>query len=150
VSIVQVNTAAMPAFISSVVHAKTGAISSSPITPAQITLTVLNGGGVTGAASAASGALDKIGFHTGTPLTTAAQSTTTVNYPAAQAAAAKVVAGYLPGSKLVESSNLSQIQVVLGGDHIGVDAGAGAAVNKPTSTPTNSPTNTYTAQSCIN
>jgi LCP family protein required for cell wall assembly len=150
VSIVQVNTAAMPAFISSITHPP-AAKSSSPVPkPSQITLTVLNGSGVNGAAGAATGALANVGFKLGTPQTAASQSKTTVTYPAADAAAAKVVAGYFPGSALVTKSGISQIQVVLGTDGIHVNAEAGATANTPTATTTSAPTNSYDSKSCVN
>jgi LCP family protein required for cell wall assembly len=147
ISIVQVNTAAMPAFIAGIIH-PTASGKSAPL-PDTITLTVLNGGGVNGAASAASRALDAVGFHTGTPATAPQQAKTTIEYPAADAAAAKVVAGYFPGAALHVNSGVSGIQVVLGTDHIAVNAEAGAAANPPTPTPTAAPTNDYTSASCV-
>jgi LCP family protein required for cell wall assembly len=146
-SIVQVNTAAMPAFIAGIVDTRS---SSTPApAPTTITLTVLNGGHVNGAASAASTALSALGFHTGTPATGPAQTKTSVDYPAADAAAAKVVADYFPGSALVPDASLTQVQVVLGTDGIGVNAEAGAAANPPASVTTKPVTNTYSAQSCV-
>jgi LCP family protein required for cell wall assembly len=150
VSIVQVNTAAMPAFISSITRPVSGKTSDSVPKPSEITLTVLNGSGINGAAGTATSALAKLGFHLGTAQTATVQPKTTVNYPAADEAAAKVVAGYFPGSTLVASSGLKQIQVVLGTDGIHVNAQAGAAANSPTPTPTKAPTNTYDAKSCVN
>jgi LCP family protein required for cell wall assembly len=147
VSIVKVNTAAMPAFIAGIVSPKSSA-TSAPL-PSSITLTVMNGGGVNGAATAASQALDSVGFHTGTPATAPTETKTTVEYPPADAAAAKVVAGYFPGAALSKDTGISQIEVVLGTDHIAVNTEAGAAANPPTPKPTAPPTNTYNAQSCV-
>ncbi|HEX4442885.1 MAG TPA: LCP family protein [Galbitalea sp.] len=147
VSIVQVNTAAMPAFIASITNLKTS--TGTPVKPSKITLTVLNGSGVNGAAGAATTALSKLGFHLGTPQTASIQPKTTVNYPAADAAAAKVVAGYFPGAVLVASTSVSQVQVVLGSDHIAVNAEAGAAASSPTPTSTKAPTSTYDSKSCV-
>lgn len=152
VSIVQLNTAAIPKFITSIVNAKaTTTTTTTHLLPAQITLDVLNGSGVGGAAGAASLALDNVGFKTATPQTTAQQATTTVNYPAADAAAAKVVAGYFPGATLVAKAGISEVQVVLGADRIAVNTTAGAAAN--TTTPATSAataTSTYTSASCVN
>jgi LCP family protein required for cell wall assembly len=147
VSIVAVNTAAMPAFIKSIVNPTS---STTKVTPSQITLTVLNGSGVNGAAGSATTTLDGLGFHTGAAQTAAIQAKTTVNYPATDAAAAKVVAGYFPGSALVASSSVNQFQVVLGTDRIAVNAQAGATANTPIPTHTSAPTNTYDAKSCVN
>jgi hypothetical protein len=137
----------MPAFIASVVSPKTGG-TSAPL-PNTITLAVLNGGGVNGAASSASHALAAVGFHTGTPATAPNQAKTTVEYPATDAAAAKVVAGYFPGAALAKNSSISEIEVVLGTDHIAVNPEAGAAANPPTPKPTAAPTKTYDSQSCV-
>jgi LCP family protein required for cell wall assembly len=147
VSIVQVNTAAIPAFMASILAPKSKSSSGPP--PNSITLTVANGGGVNGAATAASQALDAVGFHTDTPTTVPTQAKTTVEYPAADAAAAKVVAGYFPGAALAKTTGISQVEVILGTDHIAVNAEAGAAANSPTPKPTAPPTNTYNAQSCV-
>jgi LCP family protein required for cell wall assembly len=147
VSIVQVNTAAMPAFIAGILTPKSRS-GSAPL-PSSITLTVLNGGGVNGAASAASQALDAVGFHTGTPATATSQAKTTVEYSAADAAAAKVVAGYFPGAALAKTTGITHLEVILGTDHVAVNAEAGAAANPPTAKPTAAPTNTYNAQSCV-
>jgi LCP family protein required for cell wall assembly len=147
VSIVQLNTAAMSAFIAGIVAAKTS--STSAPAPSTITLTVLNGGHVNGAAAAASNALDAVGFHTGIPAAGPAQAKTTVDYPAADEAVAKVVAGYLPGATLTPNSTISQVEVILGTDGITVNAEAGAAANPPTPTPSKVATSTYSAQSCV-
>jgi LCP family protein required for cell wall assembly len=147
-SIVQVNTAAMPAFIASITKPKpTGTSTGTTVKPSQITLTVLNGSGVDGAAGTATAALAKLGFHLGTPQTANLQSKTTVNYPTGDAAAAKVVAGYFPGASLVASSTVKQVQVVLGTDRIGVNSAPGGATK--TTAPTVAPTNTYTSKSCV-
>lgn len=149
VSIVQVNTAAMPAFIAGIVHPPSSSTGAPAPLPSSITLTVLNGSGVNGAAGAASHALDGLGFHTGTPQTATELAKTTVNYPAADAAKAKVVAGYFPGAALVADASISQIQVVLGTDGVVVNASAGAAASNPTSSSTKAATKSYSTTSCV-
>ena len=139
----------MPAFIASVTHPKSASVKSAP-KPSQITLTVLNGSGVAGAAGSATSALDKLGFHTGTPQTASIRSKTTVGYPAGDAAKAKVVAGFFPRSALVASPSAGGIQVVLGADGIHGDVGAGEAADSPSPSPTKAPTNSYNARSCVN
>jgi LCP family protein required for cell wall assembly len=153
VSIVEVDTAAMPAFIHGIITGK--AVSTAPPapTPAQITLTVLNGGHVNGAAAAASIAFDRLGFHTDQPATAPAiEAVTLVEYPAGDAAAAGVVARYLPDSRLVESAAVTQIRVILGTDGIRVDPSPTAATPTVTASPAPSRvvTTTYSAKSCIN
>ena len=149
VSIVQLDTAAIPAFIAGIVNPKVVPTPTAIATvkPSQITVTVLNGSGVSGAAATATTALDQLGFHTGTPETAILQSLTTVEYPAADAAAAKVVSSVLPGSTLAVTAGLTQVRVVLGADHVKVSA---PATTTPTGTATAAPTNTYSSASCVN
>lgn len=146
-SIVQVNTAAMPAFIAGIVH-PVSSTTPAPL-PGTISLTVLNGSGVNGAAGAASRALDAVGFHTGAPQTSTELAKTTVDYPAADAAKAKVVAGYFPGATLTKDSGISTIQVVLGTDGVAVNTAAGAAANPPSTATAKAATNTYSSASCV-
>ena len=150
VSIVQVNTAAIPPFIDSIVHpAPTPTKSAAAPTPSSISLVVLNARQVIGAAAAASAALTQAGFSVGTPGDAIGQETTTVDYPAGDSASAAVVAHYLPGSTTKAVAGLKRIQVVLGTDAIVVNVAAGdAAVQPPASTP--GATHSYTQQSCIN
>ncbi|HEY5230861.1 MAG TPA: LCP family protein, partial [Galbitalea sp.] len=127
VSIVQVNMTAMPVFIAQIVHGKTTSTAPPGPSPAQISLTVFNGGARQGAAAAATSALSAAGFKTGVPTDTTAQVTTTVNYPSADAAAAAVVVRYLPGASLKLVPGSTGIQVMLGRDGVVVSTAAGKA-----------------------
>ena len=149
VSIVQLNTAAIPAFIAGIVHPKAAVTSTSkpaPL-PSTIMVTVLNARLVTGAAGVATRALQSAGFKTGLPADATEQSTTTVNYPKADAAQAAVVRGYLPGSTVKAVDGISGIQVVLGTDAVVVNVAAGAPAPAATS---GAATRSYTSQSCVN
>jgi LCP family protein required for cell wall assembly len=149
VSIVQVNTSAMPAFISQIVHGKATSTAAAGPSPAQISLTVMNGGAPAGAARTASDALSGAGFTTGVPTDTTAQVTTTVNYPSADAAAAGVVARYLPGATLKLVPGSTGIQVMLGRDGVVVNVATGKAP-PPAASSAAHPATSYTAQSCVN
>jgi LCP family protein required for cell wall assembly len=151
VSIVQLNTAAIPAFISAIVNPKPVAkstVAAAPL-PSAISLTVLNARQVSGAAGAASAALTQAGFTVGKPGDAIGQQTTTVDYPAGDAASAGVVGRYLPGSTLKLVAGLPQIQVVLGTDSVHVDVAAGKAAAAPTAAPA-AAVRSYTAASCVN
>jgi LCP family protein required for cell wall assembly len=150
VSIVQVNSAAMPSFIAGVVGATPSSSATPAPLPSTISLTVLNGGHVTGAAATATNSLAKVGFVTGTPSTTTSQPTTTVDYPSGHAAEAAVVAHYLPGAvvKLVPGS--TQIKVVLGADGVVVKTAAAAGTAASGSATAKPPaTTTYGSTSCV-
>jgi LCP family protein required for cell wall assembly len=148
VSIVQLNTAAIPAFISGIVHPTAASTSTSKPAPApsSITVTVFNGRLVTGAAGVATRALHSVGFTTETPADATEQSTTTVNYPKGEAAQAAVVSRYLPGSTVKAVDGISDIQVVLGTDAVVVNVAAGT----PPPSSAGSATRSYTSQSCVN
>jgi LCP family protein required for cell wall assembly len=149
VSIVQVNTAALPAFFSNIVHPKKVAKVAAVPSPASISLTVLNGRQVPGAAGAASTALTKAGFKVGRPADAIEQQATTINYPKGDEAKAAVVVSFLPGSKAVLTAGLTQIQVVLGADALQVNSASGTAAATPSGTSTD-PTTEYSPASCIN
>ena len=148
VSIVELNTAAIPAFISGIVHPKATSTNTPPPAPAAISVTVLNGRQVKGAAATASLALKSAGFVVGTPVDATEQSTTTVNYPKGDAAAAAVVSRYLPGSTVKAVSGISGVQVVLGADAVVVNVATGNAA-APSSTSAANATTSYTPQSCV-
>jgi LCP family protein required for cell wall assembly len=149
VSIVQVNMTAMPAFIAQIVHGKTTSTAAPGPSPAQISLTVFNGGAAQGAAGAATTALRGVGFKAGVPADTTAQVTTTVNYPSEDAAAAAVVVRYLPGATLKLVPGSTAIQVMLGRDGVVVNVAAGKAP-PPVASSTAHPTTSYSAASCVN
>jgi LCP family protein required for cell wall assembly len=149
VSIVQVNMAAMPAFIQQIVHGKVATTTAPGPLPTQISLVVMNGGAPTGAAGAASTALHGAGFQTGVPTDTTAQVTTTVNYPSQDAAAAAVVVRYLPGATLKLVPGSTGIQVMLGRDGVVVNVAAGKAL-PPAASSTAHPATSYTSGSCVN
>jgi LCP family protein required for cell wall assembly len=157
VSIVQVNTAAMPAFIHGIVGGKSGSTATTPaVTPSDVTVTVLNGGGRSGAAGEATSEFAGYGFHTEPALTTNLHAKTTVEYPASMADAANLVATYLPGAVLMPTSGVTSVTVVLGADHIAVTkptAGATVAPSAPTSTsstPAAPAVKSYSSATCIN
>jgi hypothetical protein len=150
VSIVQLDSAAIPAFISGIVHPKktpTSTAAAEP-SPQSISVTVFNGRQVTGAAGTASRALGTVGFEVGTPADATEQQTTTVNYPQGDAAAATVVSRYLPGSTIKQVNGIEGIQVVLGADAVVVNVAEGTGASQPSTSPAH-PTTTYSPQSCV-
>jgi LCP family protein required for cell wall assembly len=151
VSIVQVNMAAMPAFIAQIVHPKAASTATAAAgpSPAQISVVVMNGGAPTGAAGKATEALKSAGFVTAVPTDTTVQVTTTVNYPSQDAAGAAVVLRYLPGATLKLVPGSTGIQVMLGRDGVAVDVAAGKAP-PPVASSTAHPATSYTSGSCVN
>ncbi|AMM20476.1 hypothetical protein AX769_10360 [Frondihabitans sp. PAMC 28766] len=119
VSIVQVDTAAMPAFVAKL-DVKSTPASSAPAAPAATVggtlVTVLNGSGVSGAAATNTSTLQTAGFKVTAPSTVSARSATTIQYPASMAGQAALVAKYVPGATLEAVSGVSNVTVVLGTD----------------------------------
>lgn len=161
-SIVEVDTAAMPAFIQSLMGTPSDYDKASAAKPADTSVTVLNGGSENGAATTATQTLAAAGFHTGTPGDASSRATTVIQYPAGKEAQAKAVAAYLPGAAVQQTGDVSTVTVVLGEDGImpaapgaggstgGSTAGGGSGGgNAPAPTPTGPATN-YSDKVCIN
>jgi LCP family protein required for cell wall assembly len=163
VSIVQVDTAAMPGFIASVLGTSPGP--SAPASPSaydsataspvgEVTVTVLNGSDSNGVASANSDALAGFGFKTATPGDADSRASTTIQYPAGNEGHAKAVAAYFPGATL-EVASVTDVTVILGTDGIQATDPAAAtdapAPADPSSTAAPAaPTTSYAQGACIN
>lgn len=160
-SIVEVDTAAMPAFIQKLMGTPSAYDKATAAKPADTTVTVLNGGSQNGAATTATHAFAAAGFKTGTPGDADTTATTTVRYPAGQEAQAKAVAALLPGAAVQQTTDVSGVTVVLGDDGIMPSAGGAAggsgssgsgssgSGSAPAPTPS-SPATSYSDTVCIN
>ncbi|WP_374009628.1 LCP family protein [Leifsonia sp. LS-T14] len=155
-SIVEVDTAAMPAFIQSLMGTPTAYDNAKAASPAETTVTVLNGGSANGAATTATQTLAAAGFKTGTPGDADTRATTVIQYKSGQEAQAKAVAAFLPGAAVQQTDSVSTVTVVLGDDGIMPTApsaagSAPAAPAAPAPSPTPSgPASNYSSQVCIN
>ncbi|HET8582615.1 MAG TPA: LCP family protein [Jatrophihabitans sp.] len=117
-SIVQVNRAAMPAFIAQLEgRADTAYQHATPAAPATVTVDVLNGTTIARLAARNAAALRGLGFKVNTvdsaPSTVQA---TTIEYPPGAQAQAKAVAQVVPGAKAIETPGLARVTLVLGSD----------------------------------
>lgn len=165
-SIVEVDTAAMPAFIQSVVGTPSAYDKATAAKPADTSVTVLNGGSEDGAATQATQTLAAAGFKTGAPGDADTRTTTVIEYPAGQESQAKAVAAYLPGALTEQTSSVSTVTVVLGDDGImpkapstggssgssssgSSSSGGSGSGSSPSPTPSG-PTSTYSTKTCIN
>ena len=130
-SIVQVDPAAVQAFAENLVSESSSAYdSATPAAVGSVTVTVLNGGTVNGAASQNTSVLDQIGFKTGTPGDADSEATTTIEYPPGMESDAKALAAYVPGAAVEATSSVSGVTLVLGTDGLGVSrtsSGSGSA-----------------------
>jgi LCP family protein required for cell wall assembly len=86
------------------------------VDPSTVSVTVRNAGSQNGAATSASGVLDKAGFNSSVDQSSPPQQhTTTIDYPSGQEAQAKTLAPYVPSAQ-VEHGDVSQLTLTLGTD----------------------------------
>ncbi|OIH92543.1 LCP family protein [Curtobacterium sp. MCBA15_001] len=115
-SIVEVDTAGMPAFVQSLVGQPEAYTSATAADPTTVQVTVLNGSGVTGAAAAAGATLTARGFQVGAPGSSTSTAATTVQYPAGSEAQAKAVVAAVPGAIAVQTGSVTGVTLLLGTD----------------------------------
>lgn len=156
ISIVEVDTAAMPAFIQGLMGTPTAYDNATAAKPAETTVTVLNGGSANGAATTATETLAAAGFKTGTPGDADTRATTVIQYKAGQEAQAKAVAAYVPGASIQQTDSVSTVTLVLGDDGLMPaapaapgSAPAAPAAPAPSAAPSGPATN-YSDKVCIN
>ena len=101
---------------------------STKVKPSQVTLTVENGGGVTGEASRTAATLTSFGFTVSGTGNAAAATTTTVHYGTGAQDQADLVASYVSGggAQVTADSSLAagSVQLVLGSDFTGISHGS--------------------------
>jgi LCP family protein required for cell wall assembly len=153
VSIVAVDTAAMPGFIARVIGPSTAYTKAKAAAPGPVN--VINATGKNGTGTTTTAALTALGFQATTDQSDHATSTITyIQYPAGMEAQAKALAAAIPGAAIAVTSTVPGVTLVLGSDGVTVTAAAvGVTPGAPTPTPTVTPTSpavTYTDASCIN
>jgi LCP family protein required for cell wall assembly len=132
-SIVEVDTVGLPAFVQGLVGEPAEYSKAGRAQPASTSVTVLNGSGVTGAAGAAGTVLTARGFQVGAPGSSDLTKTTQVQYPAGMEKQAKAVAAVVPGAVAVRTNAVTGVTLVLGSDGKTVTpvAAAGGAASSP-------------------
>ncbi|GHE13047.1 LCP family protein [Klenkia taihuensis] len=125
------------------------------VAPADVTVSVLNGSGVSGAAAGAAGELTAAGFAASSGGNAPATATTTISHRTGDDAAAATLAAQVPGAALAVDDSLAAgtVSLVLGTDFTGV--GQQVATATPTEDPVVpgsyvNPERTAADTSCIN
>ena len=122
---------------------------STNVKPSQVTLTVQNGGGVTGEASRTAAKLTTFGFTVSGTGNATATSTTTVRYGTGGEGQADLVASYVTGggAEVVADSTLAAgaVELVLGSDFQGISHTAETAKSSSTNSSSTSGTATSTS-----
>ncbi|WP_243731021.1 LCP family protein [Modestobacter roseus] len=119
------------------------------LAPSAVTVSVLNGSGVSGAAATAATALTAGGFQASSGGNAASTGTTTVRHRTGDEAAAALVVGQVPGAAVAvdDSIPVGAVQLVIGGDFEGV--GQPVTVEAPASAGLETNERTATDTSCI-
>jgi LCP family protein required for cell wall assembly len=161
VSIVALDTAAMPAFIDGILNPSrspagpaTGSSASATgapsVAPATVTVRVINATGRTGLAATNTATLRRLGFATLTPTNGATQQSTTIGYPTGLQAAAQALAAHVPGAALVPGGTEGALTLTLGTDGAEVTAPGSPATSASTAVSSPSEAKSFTQTSCIN
>jgi LCP family protein required for cell wall assembly len=150
-SIVQVDHAAIPSFIRSVIGERTDLSKVTAAKPSTVTLDVLNGTELYRLATRNARQLRALGFKTdvvdSTPSPIAA---TVIQYPPGRAAQAKAVAAVVTGAKLVETTAVSRVTLALGTDGRQVTGLVTHTVAPQPSSTTTAPATEPSGIPCIN
>jgi hypothetical protein len=125
--------------------------SAPPVSPGSVTVSVLNGSGIPGAAATAATALSTAGFEAGSGGNADPTDTTTVRHASGDDAAAALVAEQVPGAALAVDDSLpaGTVQLVIGSDYNGI--GEAVTAQAPADTDGSDAGNERTAadSSCI-
>ncbi|ROP80660.1 LytR family transcriptional attenuator [Curtobacterium sp. PhB115] len=132
-SIVEVDTVGLPAFVQGLVGEPAAYAKAGRAQPANTSVTVLNGSGVEGAATTAGQVLTSRGFQVAPAGSSETTKVTQVQYPAGQESQAKAIAAAVPGAVAVRTSAVSGVTLVLGTD--GKTAKAATQPSAAASTP---------------
>jgi LCP family protein required for cell wall assembly len=118
--------------------ATSAAAPGQTVSPSDVTVSVLNGSGVTGAAATAASALARAGFQASSGGNSASAATTAIGYRTGDDAVAAALAAEIPGAALAVDDGLSagHLTLTLGKDFTAVgEAVAAAPTTDPAAVP---------------
>lgn len=133
VSIVGVDFAAIPDFISRLLGQPTAYDVAKTVKPSTVEVTVVNAVGTTGLAGRNGAALQALGFTVAAPQGADTTQATTITYPRGMEAQAKTLAAAVPGAVPAVSGDVTGVTLTLGSDGVQVP-GAGGTTAAPTKT----------------
>ncbi|MCU1656037.1 MAG: Transcriptional attenuator, LytR family [Pseudonocardiales bacterium] len=139
-SIVEVNKAALPDFIRQLQgkSADAALTAAKAAAPSSVTVDVLNGTSTAGRAGRNAVQLRGLGFKVNTVDSTDPATATVVEYPNGTEAQAKAVAAAVAGAKLVQTSSVPRVTLVLGANGVQVNGLAHATPSSASSGTTKS------------
>jgi LCP family protein required for cell wall assembly len=130
-SIVELNTAAIPAFISELIGAPDTYTQAKPVQPSTVQVDVVDATSAGDAGGPAIAALAAAGFQATTATSDDEPVTTVISYPPGMDAQAKTLAQYVPGAQIFRTTSVQQVTLTLADDGILPQSTPG-----PTGTPT--------------
>jgi LCP family protein required for cell wall assembly len=116
-SVVLVNPAEVRQFVQGLIKPSTPAPAST-VRPSTVTVDVLNGSSVAGAATASASVLKAAGFVIGRVDTTANTDSTVIEYPSGKQGQATTVAAHVPNATLRPDNSVSHVTLVLGANGV--------------------------------
>jgi LCP family protein required for cell wall assembly len=150
VSIVAVDSTALPAFIAEVVGEPPAYVDAAAAAPSSVSVRVVNGTGRPGLAAGQAAALRGLGFSAVVDPAGTSTTLTTVTYPAGREAQAKAAAAVVPGAVVAASSAVTQVTLTLGTDGRTVVASPSQSSSPvPPPAPAGRPSS-YSGSSCVN
>lgn len=150
VSIVAVDSVALPAFIAAVIGEPSAYRDAKAAAPGTVTVNVVNGTSTPRLAAATATALKELGFSATASTTSETTTLTTVTYPTGMEAEAKAVAAAVLGASAAASDTVRQVTLTLGSDgrRVPTPTGTAATPSQASTTPaTSAPGATTTAPS---
>jgi LCP family protein required for cell wall assembly len=133
-SVVVVDTAAMPAFIATVIGTSSASAltTAKPADPSTVTVTVVNDTNSNGLETTNARALQQAGFKTQIPPSTSdVLAKTTIRYAPGQESAAKALQAQVPGAVMQSQSGAAGITLLLGNNGVQVKSLMAAAPSQP-------------------
>jgi LCP family protein required for cell wall assembly len=120
--VLTVNPAAVKTFIRKIIGPLDPKMETAKaVSPNTVTVSVLNGGNVNGAAATDAQTLKKAGFHTSAGNAPHGSQSTTIEYADGMQSQARTLAAYIPGALLVET-HVAKLTLVLGRDGLAANS----------------------------
>ncbi|MGX7680727.1 LCP family protein [Jatrophihabitans sp. DSM 45814] len=137
-NVVLVNTAAMPAFIDSLIGIapSTALQTVKAAAPSSVTVTVVNDANANGLENTNAAALRAVGFKTVVPpATTDVLDRTTIRYPKGMEAAAKALQAQVPQATLTQTADVTTVTLLLGNNGVQVKSLMPVSTTPPATDP---------------
>jgi LCP family protein required for cell wall assembly len=118
--VLAVNPTSVRTFVASLIQDDNSKLAKAKkVAPGTVTVDVINGGSVNGAAAQNASTLRSAGFRAVVDTSSARSSVTLIQYPKGMESQAKTLAGYVPGATYDQTGSVHQVTLLLGADGLG-------------------------------